>query len=220
MAEIKVYTIKETAEILKTDQQTVLSEIEKGNINAFKIVGDWRVTQQSIEDFISGGGSEAGSIKTASKRLSGIKISESAPFQYTWPSGYTEEYPSAYEGTVDKDDFHSEVKVGIGDRKAAGMERKRVTVFLNGRPTVEFAGADDFDKSNLVASVITLPNKKRLKPYQPIPKEYQSFDVRRYDSVVKGPRAATAMAVIAKIDDIETIVAHAVNRAIYRDEND
>jgi excisionase family DNA binding protein len=217
MGEITVYTIKDAAELLKTEHQTVLNEIEKGNIEAFKIGGEWRVTEQSILSFISGGGSELEGPRTAGKRSSNLKINESAPFQYTWPNGYTEDYPVAYEGTIDKDDMHFEIKIGVGDREAAGKERKRVTVFLNGRPTVEFAGANDFDQSKLIASVITLPNKKRLRPYQPVPKEYQSFDVRRYDSVIKGPRAATTMAVVSKIDDLETIVSHAVNRAIYRD---
>jgi len=218
MGEITIYTMKDAAELLKTDNQTILEEIERGAIEAFQIGGEWRVTEQSILNFISGGGSKSEGTKTASKRSSNLKISEGVPFQYTWPNGYTEDYPVAYEGTIDKDAMHFEVKIGIGDREAAGKERKRVTVFLNGRPTVEFAGANDFDQSKLIASVITLPNKKRLRPYQPVPKEYQSFDIRRYDSVIKGPRAATTMAVVSKIDDLETIVAHAVNRAIYRDQ--
>jgi len=217
MGELKIYTLKDVTDLLKASSQTVLEEIEKGAIEAFQIGGEWRVTEQSILNFIASGGSKAEGSPTVGKRASNLKISESEPFQYTWPNGYTEEYPLAYEGTIDKDDMHFEIKIGVGDREAAGKERKRVTVFLNGRPTVEFAGANDFDQSKLIASVITLPNKKRLRPYQPVPKEYQSFDVRRYDSVIKGPRAATTMAVVSKIDDLETIVAHAVNRAIYRD---
>jgi excisionase family DNA binding protein len=218
MGELNIYTIEGIAELLKTDTQTVIDEIEKGNIEAFKIGREWRITEQNLVSFISSGGSQDIGSGKPMKMSSELETHEALSFKFTWPNGWTEEYPQAYEGTLDKGGMHFEVKVGVGEREAAGRNRKRVTVFLNGRPTVEFAGTDDFAKSGLVASFITLPNKKRLKPNQTVPKEYQSFDIRRYDSVVKGPRAATSMAVVSKIDDLETIVSHAVIRAIYRDK--
>lgn len=218
METIKVYTLEDTAEILKADAETILNEIQAGHLQAFRVGNEWRTTEQSIIDFIAGGGSLLGDSTVSKLSSPHIKLQEAPAFQYTWPNGFTEQYPLAYEGTFEDTSRHFEVKVGIGEREAAGKNRKRVTVLLNGRPTVEFAGADDFDKSDLVASLITLPNKKRLKPHQPIPKEYRSFDVRQYNSLIKGPRAAKTMAVVAKIDDLDTIVSHAVNRAIYRDE--
>ena len=218
MGELKVYTLKEAADLLRTDNQTILDEVDAGNIDAFKIGKDWRITADSIIDFIAKGGSNYAGKPAAIKAVSKLDLHKIPAFPYTWPGGETEQYNEAYEGTYEDGKFHYEVKIGIGEREAAGKMRKRVTVFLNGRPTVEFAGADDFDKDGLLASVITLPNKKRLKPHQPIPKEYQWFDIRRYDSVVTGPRASTTMALVSRIDDLDTIVAHAVNRAIYRDE--
>lgn len=214
----KVYTVKETAEILKTDTQTILDEIEAGRLESFKVGIEWRTTDKSINDFISRGGSQTTGTTLARQNFSGVVLQEISAFRYTWPGGETEEYPEAYEGTFDDTDIHFEVKIGIGDRQAAGKNRKRVTIFLNGRPTVEFAGTNDYESSRLVASVVTLPNKKRLKPRQPIPDEYKSFDLRRYDSVIQGPRAATTMAVVCKIDDFDTMVAHAVIRAKYRDQ--
>lgn len=218
MGELKIYTIKDIADILKTDTQAVIDEIKKGNIEAFKIGSEWRITEQSLLSFISSGGSHDMDSEKPMKVSSNLEIHEAAPFKFTWPNGWTEEYPQAYEGTLDKESMHFEVKIGVGEREAAGRIRKRVTVFLNGRPTVEFAGTDDFTESGLIASCITLPNRKRLKPNQSVPKEYQSFDIKRYDSVVKGPRAASSMAVVSKINDLETIVSHAVIRAIYRDK--
>lgn len=218
MGELKIYTIEDITDTLKTDTQTVIDEIKKGNIEAFKIGSEWRITEQSLLSFISSGGSQDIGSEKPMKMSSNLEIHEASPFKFTWPNGWTEEYPHAYEGTLDKESMHFEVKVGVGEREAAGRNRKRVTIFLNGRPTVEFAGADDFAKSGLIASCITLPNKKRLKPNQAVPKEYQSFDIRRYDSVVRGPRAASSMAVVSKIDDLETMVSHAVIRALYRDK--
>lgn len=214
----KVFTVEETAEILKTSAKTILDEIEVGRLEAFMVGGEWRTTDKSVTDFISRGGSQPAGNASARQTLSNLKLQQVAAFQYTWPGGETEEYSEAYEGTLNEADTHYEVIIGIGERKAAGKNRKRVTVFLNGRPTVEFAGVDDFESSRLVAGVVTLPDKKRLKPHQTVPYEYRSFNLRRYDSVVKGPRAATTMAVVAKIDDFDTMVSHAVIRAMYRDQ--
>lgn len=216
MENIKVYTIDEVADSLKTDAQTVLDEILSGHLKAFKIGEYWRITEQSIIDFIAKGGSSPIEMVLGIESTN-LKIQEAPGFQYTWPNGVTEEYHPSYEGTFEDISRHFEVKVGVGEREAAGRNRKRVLVLLNGRPTVEFAGEDDFDKTHQVVSLITLPNKKRLKPHQPIPKEYRAFNVKPYNSLIKGPRAATTMAVVAKIDDIETIVSHAVIRATYRD---
>jgi excisionase family DNA binding protein len=218
METIKVYTIEETAQILKTTTKTILDAIQAGHLDAFRVGSDWRTTEQSIMDFIARGGSQRADSILSRPISSHIKLQEAPAFQYMWPNRFTEEYALAYEGTFEDASRHFEVKVGVGEREAAGKNRKRVLVLLNGRPTVEFAGIDDFEKSKLVASLITLPNKKRLKPHQPIPKEYRSFDVRQYNSLIKGPRAAKTMAVVAKIDDLDTIVLHAINRAIYRDE--
>lgn len=218
MEELVVYTIEETAQILKTDHQTIINEIESGRLEAFMVGSEWRTTAKSITSFISRGGSQPTGTATARQPSSNLKLQQAAAFQYTWPGGETDEYSEAYEGTFDDTDKHFEVKIGIGERKAAGKNRRRVTVFLNGRPTVEFAGADDFENSKMVASLVTLPDKKRLKPYQTVPYEYRSFDLRRYDSVVKGPRAATSMAVVTRIDDFDTMVSHAVIRAMFRDQ--
>jgi len=218
MEMLKVYTIKETADLLRTEIQTIFDEIKSGHLEAFMVGKEWRTTDKGITDFISRGGSQPAGTAQARQPSSNLELQKVASFQYTWPGGQTEEYPEAYEGIYDAADRHFEIKIGIGEREAAGRNRKRVTVFLNGRPTIEFAGADDFESSRLVASVVTLPNKKRLKPHQQIPDEYKSFDLRRYDSVVKGPRAATTMAVVAKIDDFDTMVSHAVIRAMYRNQ--
>lgn len=218
METIKVHTVEETGQILRTDTSTIMGEIEAGRLEAFRVGNDWRVTEQGIVDFIARGGSQFADSTVRKPISSRVRLQEAPAFQYMWPNGFTEEYCLAYEGTFEDTSRHFEVKVGIGEREAAGKNRKRVLVLVNGRPTVEFAGADDFERSGLVVSLITLPNKKRLKAHQPIPKEYRSFDVRQYNSLIKGPRAAKAMAVVAKIDDLNTIVSHAINRVIYRDE--
>ena len=219
MDELTSLPIEEVAELLKVKSDVVKAEIESGSLGAFMIGGEWRITRKDLVDFISRGGSKPIVVQPQHEGARKTGIMRSAPFHFTWPNGRTEEYPEAYEGTANDGNMHFEVKIGVCERPAAGMNRKRVTVFLNGRPTVEFVGTDDFEESKMVASLITLPNKKRLRPNQTVPNEYRSFNLVRYNSVVKGPRAATTMAVLSKIDDIDTIVAHAIIRANYRDRH-
>lgn len=217
MDELTVYTIEEAAELFKANKVIIETEIASGHLEAFMIGDEWRVTRKNLTDFISRGGSKPLIAQAKQEHILNSGMEKSAPFHYTWPNGNTEEYPEAYEGTINKGDMQFEVKVGVCERPAAGMNRKRVTVFLNGRPTVEFAGTDDFAENKKVASLITLQSKKRLRPNQTVPNEYRSFNLVRYNSVVKGPRAATTMAVLTQIDDIDTMVAHAIIRANYRD---
>jgi len=217
MDELTSFPIEEVAELLKVKSDVVNAEIETGSLEAFMIGGEWRITRKNLVDFISRGGSKPIIAKPEYRGAEETGVVRSAPFSFTWPNGKTEEYHEAYEGTANDGNMHFEVKIGVCERRAAGMNRKRVTVFLNGRPTVEFVGTDDFEESKKVASLVVLPNKKRLRPKQTLPNEYRSFDLVRYSSVVKGPRAATTMAVLCRIDDIDTIVAHAIIRANYRD---
>jgi excisionase family DNA binding protein len=192
MAEIPtVYTIDEAAQLLKVNAQAVVDEINAGYLEGFRVGGQWRTTDKSITGFISRGGSQDQSkqadrggicpgMATALKRVDA--------FSYEWPNGTIEEYHEAYEGIVETDSAQIQAKIGIGERAAAGKMRKRVVVFLDGRPTVEFAGADDFDKSGLVASVIT------------------------------GPHAMSAMGALTKINDFDTMISHALIRAKFRDQ--
>jgi len=216
-----VYTIEEAAQVLKVSTQAIVDEINAGHLEGFRVGGQWRTTDKSIAEFISRGGSQDQS-KPANRGgvfpSTGAALKKVDGFSYKWPDGTIEEYHEAYEGTVKTDTAQIQVKVGIGERFAAGKRRKRVVVFLDNRPTVEFAGVDDFDKSGLVASVITLRNRKRLKPGQRIPDEYRSFQLVRYNTVITGPRAMSAMGVLAKINDFATMILHALIRAKFRDQ--
>lgn len=219
MNDLIIYTVGEAAQLLKTDPKTIETEIQSGQLESFTIGNEPRITEESILAFISRGGSKSisGHVNIRSEISVNHGIQKAIPFHFTWPNGFTEEYPEAYEGSVSDRDIIFEVKVGICNRNSAGQDRKRVTIFLNGRPTVEFIGTNDFSETGHVVSVVTLPNKKRLKPNQNVPVEYRSMNLVRFNSVVIGPRAATTMAVLAKIDDLDTMIAHAIIRADYRD---
>lgn len=213
-----VYTIEETAELLKTNPQAILSEINSGRMQAFKVGDQWRTTSKDILDFMSRPETQDPVTQFTEQSSASTAMERTEAFSHTWPDGSVEEYAEAYEGVVTLDGRQVGAKIGIGERSAAGKVRKRVVVFLDGRPTVEFAGVDDFEKSRLVASVVTLRNRKRLRPGHRAPDEYRAFRLVRYNSVVTGPRAMSVVAVLASIDDLNTMLSHAAIRAAFREQ--
>lgn len=54
LREIKLYNIKQTAEILGVTTRTLQTYIKNGRIKARKIGRGWKFTEQNINDFING----------------------------------------------------------------------------------------------------------------------------------------------------------------------
>lgn len=55
MTEIEVYTMQEVADILKVTRRTVYTYVKNGRIQAVKIGRCWRVSRDSLQEFISTG---------------------------------------------------------------------------------------------------------------------------------------------------------------------
>lgn len=56
MAEIKrVYTLDEVAEIMQVTKRTLYNYIKAGTLHAVKMGKYWRVSEESLQDFISTG---------------------------------------------------------------------------------------------------------------------------------------------------------------------
>ncbi len=217
MDDITIYTVEEIAQILRTTNSVVEVEIKNGKLRAFRIGVDWRITKDNLTDFIEKGGSQIGDSDRDAKLVK-LQLKKLEAFQHKWPGGEIENYPDAFEGFVKNTQGNFEIKIGIGERYAAGQVRKRVVIFVNGRPTVEFVGTDGFVQSRLTVSLITLPNRKRLTNRQPVPSEYKNFTIAKYNSLVTGPHSMSTMAVVARIDDFDAMVTHALIRAGYRGE--
>lgn len=52
MAAIKVYTLEEVADILQLTRRTLYSYIKDGKLKAVKIGKYWRVSEQTLQQFI------------------------------------------------------------------------------------------------------------------------------------------------------------------------
>lgn len=55
MPDIKVYTLEEVADILKVTRRTIYTYIKKGKLPAVKMGKYWRVTEESLRQFVSAG---------------------------------------------------------------------------------------------------------------------------------------------------------------------
>jgi excisionase family DNA binding protein len=55
MADIKVYTLDEVADILKVTKRTLYTYVKEGKLPAVKMGKYWRVSQDALEAFISTG---------------------------------------------------------------------------------------------------------------------------------------------------------------------
>ena len=55
MADIKVYKLDEVADIMKVTKRTLYNYIKAGTLHAVKIGKYWRVSEDSLQAFISNG---------------------------------------------------------------------------------------------------------------------------------------------------------------------
>lgn len=51
----EIYTLHEVEELLKVTQRSLYNFIKDGRLKAFKAGREWRVTEESLNDFMRGG---------------------------------------------------------------------------------------------------------------------------------------------------------------------
>lgn len=215
----KIWTLKEVTEYLKISEEIILKELETGNLRGFKIGQEWRCSDTDLLDYLEGKYSRASSEEKYAFNTQemdvGSEFTKIGEFDFQWPKN-VEHFDTVFTILQAVDGRHIKFRIGFGDREAAGKLRRRVVVWMDERPLVEFAGGDDYETNGLLASVIKLPNNKQLTPYQNLPKEYKGFKVGRYDSIVRGPFASRNMAVVVHKDNLRAMLRHAIIRATWK----
>ena len=142
-----------------------------------------------------------------------LEIHSASDYIQKWPDPNDDEpLTNVQEGTARYNGHSFTVKLGFTVRKAAGKERVRIVILVNGYPTSEFAGADAvIGGASLVASVIKV-NGKHVPAKSEVPPTYAGMQIGSYREVVDGPNASYGMAVICAQDDYPTMVKHALIR--------
>ncbi len=242
-----VMTLDQAAELLQSDSEVLVREIASGRLRAFQVGDDWRIAETALLEFMGEASPERARAKEDAmtgqvrKSVTGMGLSRLlaagtewksvGEFTYEWPTHKgkprdVEEFPEAYRGTVQLDGRAAALLIGFTNRRCAGMEnRRRAVVFLEGGgggivPAVEFAGANDFQHTGVMASVIKLPRTagaghRHLRPGMAVPAEYtvEGLKLAVYSDLVQGPHAARSMAVVATKDQLDVLAYHALVRA-------
>jgi len=214
-----IWTLKEVTEYLKISEDIILKELETGYLHGFKIGQEWRFSDNDLLEYIDGKhsrnfGAEKQGLNTQETVIDS-EFTEIGVFDFQWPKN-VEHFDKGYTVIQSVDGRHIKFRIGFTDREAAGKMRRRIIVWMDERPLVEFAGSNDYEADGLLASVIKLPNNKQLTPYQNLPKEYKDFKVARYDSIIRGPFASRNMAIIVNKDDFKAMLRHAIIRATWK----
>lgn len=210
-----VLTPEQVAEYLKVPTQAVLDEIAMNNLPAMRVGNGkfLRVTEFDLANYMSR--AKDGDVAPRSPR----QWQQGIAFEHIWPDGLKENYDATFEGTAADGSRNRYVKIGFTVRRSAGMDRRRAVIFVDGYPTVEFIGANDFESSKMMASVVKDVSRRQVPVGGRLPPEYSAMNTAKFSEYVKGPRASTNTAVICSADDLETMVKHALIRTRYLEEN-
>jgi len=154
---------------------------------------------------------------------SSLVFSGARPFDHRWPEKQgtpksPEHFDTAYAATVPTSAGCMGLLIGFSSSKRKGHRRKAV-VFVDGRPTVRFKAADDFDRSGLMVSAIKTAIGQYLRPKDLIPVEYSSFRVEPYRNHIDEPYTSTYMGLVCASDDLQTMAEHALLSIILHGED-
>lgn len=226
---LSVWTPKDVAEVLKVEEEAVLELLGSGQLRGFQVAGSWRTTEQLVEEFIHGQTRSAPKAvhseyhksqqdeATLEDLREGWERIEGG-FRFSWPNMEDEVFDTAFAGMVRHKGRNVPLVIGIGDRRAAGQERRRAVVFWGTHPgtknpLVEFAGANDFADTKIMASVIKVDGRKHLQPADDLPEAYVGLPTGVYNRVVVGKYAWDSQCVLAHENELEIMAMHALIRA-------
>jgi hypothetical protein len=145
---------------------------------------------------------------------------------YRWPKGRDRYAP--YRVFIGTTRAEGAVQVGLGDtirKNTWGRDRKYVVAFLSSgspqEPLVEFVAADDYDETHELVAVIRGSDggRRMYGAGDALPALYtERFRTEIYNERIVYPGAWTKVVVVAREDDHETMLNHALiqSRRRYR----
>jgi hypothetical protein len=137
---------------------------------------------------------------------------------YRWPSGRDRYSP--YRVFIGTTRTEGAVQIGLGEtirNNRWGRDRKYIVAFLTGgspqQPLVEFVAADDYEQTRELVAVIRGSDggRRMYGPGDTLPALYtERFRTQTYNERVDHPGAWNKLAVVAREDDDEAILNHAL----------
>ena len=227
-----VMSPEEIAEELQVHLDIVLDYFESGQLRGFRPGGQWRTTEEAVRRLIDEL-SSAASLHTRGQFLTKSDMEENLTMQdlnqgwdtindgfpFYWPGeSEPEKYDVGFKRTIRNNGKNIPLVIGLGNRFAAGRERRRAVVFWGDPdgtmyPVVEFTGSNDFDDTKRMASVIKIDGRKQLKLTDDIPEPYHVFRTDVYNRVVSGAYASGSRCIVANENDLGAMAMHALLRS-------
>jgi hypothetical protein len=145
---------------------------------------------------------------------------------YRWPKGRDRYAP--YRVFMGRTRAEGAVQIGLGEtirKNTRGRDRKYVVAFLSGgsaqAPLVEFLAADDYEQTRELVAVIRGSDggRRMYGAGDALPALYaERFRTQLYNERIVYPGAWNKMVVVAREDDAETMLNHALiqSRRRYR----
>jgi hypothetical protein len=145
---------------------------------------------------------------------------------YRWPNG--RDHYAPYRVFIGTTRAEGAVQVGLGEtirENKWGRDRKYVVAFLSGgspqQPLVEFVAADDYEQTRELVAVIRGSDggRRMYGAGDPLPPLYtERFRTQTYNERVVFPGVWNKVVVVAREDDDETVLNHALiqSRRRYR----
>jgi len=144
---------------------------------------------------------------------------------YGWPDGRDRYEP--YRVFVGTTRTEGAVQIGLGEtvrKNKWGRDRKYVVAFLSSgspqQPLVEFVAADDYEQTGELVAVIRGSDggRRMYGVGDPLPAAYaERFRTQIYNERVVHPGAWNKIVVVAREDDHEAILNHALIQSRRRD---
>ncbi len=129
-------------------------------------------------------------------------------YEHVWPDGSTETYYGALEFPSDEG---ITVVAAFTSRYVFNRDRRRVVIFFDDYPAVEFNATDDYATTGELLSLI---RRRSGRDYyssdEPTPPEYMGFNTIVYSERIQQPGAYHCIAVVVNIVDIRSMLQHAL----------
>ena len=139
-------------------------------------------------------------------------------FSYRWPDAI-EDFEHGWEGEVQWAGRRYRFRHGVGGRRVYSAERCHSVTWIDGQPVVEGVGADDFEASHALLSLIKTPRGAMVRTPSDVPAVYRSLEVVRFREHLDAPYARNGMAARIRVDDLAAWAFHAlIRRSGKRDE--
>ena len=128
---------------------------------------------------------------------------------HKWPEGDIENF-DVIEFSVRTDKGDVTVLVGYTIREAFGENRKRIVLFINGHPEVEFNGTDDYETTGQLVGLIKKPNSQQHYRHgvEIPPVEYTPFNIVRYKDYIKASGSYNSSAILVNVGNISEMIYH------------